>query len=120
MDQSQVETFHAHVYFDRTTIEQARRLCADCAGRFDVTMGRVHERPVGPHPDWSCQLTIPPAKFGDVLTWLALNRNGLVVFCHPQTGDSLKDHTDHAIWLGAIRPLELMQFLDRQPRPPSA
>jgi DOPA 4,5-dioxygenase len=53
-----------------------------------------------------------------VLTWLALNRNGLVIFCHPSTGDSLKDHTDHAIWLGAIRPLNLAQFM--KPAEPAA
>jgi DOPA 4,5-dioxygenase len=81
-------------------------------------MGRVHERPVGPHPDWSCQLTVTVPQLGEVLTWLALNRNGLVIFCHPSTGDSLKDHTDHAIWLGAIRPLDLTQF--QSPAEPAA
>ena len=107
---SEVETFHAHVYFDAGSIEQARKLCSDCRDRFGVLMGRVHERPVGPHPDWSCQLTIKVAELGPVLTWLAMNRNGLVIFCHPSTGDALKDHTDHAIWLGAIRKLDLTQF----------
>jgi len=107
---SDVDTFHAHVYFDASTIDQARQLCLDCKDRFGVAMGRVHEKPVGPHPDWSCQLTIKTVQLGDVLTWLALHRNGLVVFCHPNTGDALKDHTDHAIWMGAIRPLNLAQF----------
>ena len=32
---------------------------------------------------------------------LALNRAGLVVFLHPETGDVLADHTEHAIWMGA-------------------
>lgn len=81
--------------------EEARRL-------FGVTMGRVHERPVGPHPDWSCQLAFGPELIGIVLPWLALNRHGLVVFLHPDTGnDPPLDHTDHAIWMGAIRPLDL-------------
>ena len=105
-----VNTLHAHVYFDANTIEQARKLCSDCRDCFGVIMGRVHERPVGPHPDWSCQLTINVGQLGEVLTWLARNRNGLVIFCHPDTGNGLKDHTDHAIWLGAIRPLNLAQF----------
>jgi DOPA 4,5-dioxygenase len=103
-------TWHAHVYFDATTLEQARRLCGDCHERFAVPMGRVHEQPVGPHPDWSCQLTIDVEQLGEVLTWLALHREGLVVFCHPNTGDPLKDHTDHTVWLGAIRPLDVTQF----------
>ena len=47
---------------------------------------------------------------GKVLPWLALNRKGLVVFLHPLTGDELADHRDHAIWMGALRPLDLSIF----------
>jgi len=36
--------------------------------------------------------------------------NGLVVFLHPETGDDLKDHTDYAIWMGAMRELDLSIF----------
>jgi DOPA 4,5-dioxygenase len=70
-------------------------------------MGRVHEKLVGPHPDWSCQLVFPPEKFADVVSWLALNRAGLVMLVHPETGDALRDHTDYAMWMGAVRPLDL-------------
>jgi len=35
------------------------------------------------------------------------------VFVHPETGDDLTDHTRHAIWLGAMLPLELSIFDDR-------
>jgi DOPA 4,5-dioxygenase len=45
-----------------------------------------------------------------VLPWLALNRKGLVIFMHPDTGDDLMDHTEHAIWMGAVRPLDLSAF----------
>ncbi len=107
---SDTHTFHAHVYFDADTIEQARQLCMDCRDKFGIAMGRVHERPVGPHPDWSCQLTIEAPQLGDVLFWLAVNRKGLVIFTHPNTGKALQDHRDHAIWMGAIRPLKLDQF----------
>jgi DOPA 4,5-dioxygenase len=51
-----------------------------------------------------------PELLGDVLPWLAFNRKGLVVFVHPDTGDDLADHTDHAIWMGAIWPLDLSIF----------
>ena len=40
-------------------------------------------------------------------TWLALHREGLVVFIHPLTGQDLIDHRDRAIWMGALRPLDL-------------
>lgn len=105
-----IKGYHAHVYFDASTIGQARALCEQAAQLFDLKMGRVHERPVGPHPDWSCQLAFAPEVFAQVVPWLALNRRGLVVFLHPDTGDDLQDHTDHAIWMGAMRPLDLTGF----------
>lgn len=77
-----ISGYHAHVYFDASTIGQARALCEQATQLFALKMGRVHERPVGPHPDWSCQLAFEPQVLGDVLPWLALNRNGLVVFLH--------------------------------------
>ncbi len=107
---SPIHSYHAHVYYDATTLPQARALCEEAVRMFGVKMGRVHERPVGPHPDWSCQLTVPVEEIGAVLGWLALNRDGLVVFMHPETGDALADHARHAIWMGAVRPLDLSLF----------
>ena len=105
-----IKGYHAHIYFDASTIEQARALCEDAVQTLGVTMGRVHERLVGPHPDWSCQLAFDPKLISLVLPWLAFNRHGLVVFLHPDTGNDLLDHTDHAIWMGAVRPLNLSAF----------
>ena len=109
-DTENTPVFHAHVYFGPDTVEKARDVCTQCSQTFGITMGRMHERPVGPHPDYSCQLTVPPDKVGDVLSWLSRNRQGLVVFSHPNTGDVYKDHTDHAVWMGAMRPLKLDNF----------
>ncbi len=102
-----VAGYHAHVYFGPDTVSQAKALCEEAARRFPVKMGRVHQKLVGPHPDWSCQLAFRPEAFGDVIPWLAMNRNGLVVFIHLVTGNDLIDHRDHAIWMGAVRPLDL-------------
>ncbi len=109
-DAAAVAGFHAHVYFDRATLERARAVCEAARDRFDLVMGRVHEKPVGPHPDWSCQLAFSPDIAGAVIAWLAINRDGLVVFIHPETGNDLADHTDHAIWMGAIRTLDTSIF----------
>ncbi|WP_397475345.1 DOPA 4,5-dioxygenase family protein [Pusillimonas sp.] len=108
--QRPVAGYHSHVYFDASGVEQARQLCLEAANRFEVKMGRVHEKPVGPHPDWSCQLAYRPHVLAELLPWLALNRNGLVVFTHPITGNDLIDHRDCAIWMGAIRPLDLSRL----------
>ncbi|AIR88922.1 DOPA 4,5-dioxygenase family protein [Pseudomonas cremoricolorata] len=106
----QIQGYHAHVYFDAATQAQARELCEQAAQLFAVSTGRMHQRAVGPHPDWSCQLAFGPDVLGEVLPWLALHRKGLVIFLHPLTGDELADHRDHAIWMGAVRPLKLSIF----------
>jgi DOPA 4,5-dioxygenase len=105
-----IQGYHAHVYFSADTIAQARALCEAAAGRFALAMGQVHERPVGPHPDWSCQLAFRAELFGEVVPWLNAHRRGLVVFVHPLSGDELADHRDYAMWLGHSRPLELTLF----------
>ncbi|CAI3790848.1 hypothetical protein DBADOPDK_00072 [Pseudomonas sp. MM223] len=48
-----IKGYHAHVYYDAASMEQARELCEEAARLFPVTMGRMHQKPVGPHPDWS-------------------------------------------------------------------
>jgi len=103
----QIVGYHAHVYFDATTLDQARALCEAAATRFPLKMGRMHEKPVGPHPDWSCQLAFKAALFAEVVPWLTLNRGSQVVFIHPITGQDLIDHRDRAMWMGAVRPLDL-------------
>lgn len=107
--------YHAHVYFDARTVEQARTLCQEAAQRFDVNMGRVHERPVGPHPDWSCQLAFRPDVFAGLIPWLMTHRNGLTVLVHPLTGNDLRDHRDYPMWMGVSRPLDLSTLSD-EPR----
>ncbi|MEP2718214.1 DOPA 4,5-dioxygenase family protein [Pseudophaeobacter sp.] len=109
----QIETirgYHAHVYFDATSLETAQSLCQKAVSLFGVKMGHLHKGPVGPHPMGSCQLGASPAQFAQLLPWLALNRAGLVVFAHPETGKHLEDHRDHGIWLGTGLPLDLSIF----------
>lgn len=102
--------YHAHVYFGPETVEQARALCTTAGELFKVTVGRVHEREVGPHPHWSCQLTFDSAEFGRLIPWLEAHRNGLDVLVHGSTGNDLADHTTHASWLGQPSALKLDRF----------
>ena len=108
--QTTIKDFHAHVYCDHSTIEQARALCESAQANFNLVMGRMHERPVGPHPRWSCQLAFGPEVFGELIPWLSLHRQGLVIFIHPNTGDDLKDHTEHAMWMEQALALNLDCF----------
>jgi len=108
----QIREFHAHIYYDENTFEQARLLCDAAHQKFSVDIGHMHRKPVGPHPCWSCQLTVRKEAFGEVIPWLALKRNGLVVFIHPDTGDDLKDHSEHAMWMGEIKEIDLSFLRD--------
>jgi aromatic ring-cleaving dioxygenase len=102
--------YHAHVYFGPDTVEQARALCTEAGQRFQVAVGRVHEKLVGPHPHWSCQLAFESSSFDALIPWLDEHRNGLDVFVHGLTGDDLQDHTTHASWLGQPAALNLDIF----------
>ena len=99
--------YHAHVYYDAESKPRAARLREAIEARFAVTLGRWHDKPVGPHPRWSYQVAFAPEVFASLVPWLALNRDGLVLFIHPLTGDELADHDEHAIWLGDMLKLDL-------------
>lgn len=99
-DITEIRNFHAHVYFDpsnRATAEQVRE---ELAVRFDVELGRWHDKPIGPHPQSMYQVAFAPEHFNAVVPWLMLHHAGLDVLIHPNTNDAVKDHTDHALWLG--------------------
>lgn len=104
------KAYHAHVYFDEHTKELARKLCDASAEIHGLNVGRFHEKLVGPHPCWSCQIIFGAKDFDTYISWLEAHREGLTVFVHPLTGDDLKDHTEYAYWLGRDVELNLQAF----------
>jgi len=92
--------FHAHVYYDPDTRDAASHVRDGLAERFDVELGRWHDKPIGPHPKSMYQVKFVPEQFGKLVPWLMLHREGLDVLVHPETGDAVRDHTDQALWLG--------------------
>jgi DOPA 4,5-dioxygenase len=104
---STITGYHAHVYFDAASRSQASALCEAAGKTFALSVGRMHDKPVGPHPRGSCQLAFEPELFGRVIPWLLEQRQGLTIFAHANTGDSIKDHTEHVLWLGPSETLNL-------------
>jgi aromatic ring-cleaving dioxygenase len=100
MENTIIKGYHAHVYFDNDTVEQARALREKIDHVFDYAVGRFHEKNVGPHPHWSFQIAFKADELGTVVPWLALNRKGLTVFVHAVSGDDIYDHTELVMWLG--------------------
>jgi DOPA 4,5-dioxygenase len=46
------------------------------------------------------QIAFAREVFDPFVPWLMLNRVGLCVLVHPNTGRALDDHVVHALWLG--------------------
>ena len=108
-DPAAITHYHAHIYYDpASTRERAARLREQVAETFpDARVGRWHDELVGPHLRSMYQIAFPHTMLASFLPWLMLNRDGLIVLLHPETGDALADHTDHAAWLGGMLPLKL-------------
>lgn len=102
--------YHAHVYFDQDSVAVASSICHKAGELWGIQVGRVHQKLVGPHPRWSCQLSFNKDQFDQLIPWLEANRNELTVFVHALTGNDLADHTIHASWLGEAVPLNLSIF----------
>jgi DOPA 4,5-dioxygenase len=103
-DTVQIHAYHAHVYYDPTaTREKAGQLREWIEERFpDVRMGRWHDVPVGPHPTAMYQIAFETALFPLIVPFLMLNRQGLTVLVHPETGRPRDDHLIHAVWMGEV------------------
>jgi aromatic ring-cleaving dioxygenase len=112
VDPAIITAYHAHIYYDpAATRDRAARLREQVAAAFpEATLGRWHDALVGPHPQSMYQIAFPRALLGSFLPWLMLNRDGLTILLHAETGDDYTDRTDHAVWLGAMLPLRLEVF----------
>ena len=102
-----IASYHAHIYYrtpaERTKAEQLR---AQIPERFLVRLGSWHDVPVGPHTAPMFQLAFRADIFADLIPWLMLNRNGLAILLHPNTGRVRDDHLINPFWFGEIVPVK--------------
>jgi DOPA 4,5-dioxygenase len=110
-----IQSFHAHIYYrnaeERAAAETLRQQIGE---RFLVQLGRWHDNPIGPHERAMYQVAFNPDVFASFVPWLMLNRNGLTVLLHPNTGRPRADHLVHAAWLGEKLTIENVEFLPEQ------
>jgi aromatic ring-cleaving dioxygenase len=104
-----ITAYHAHIYYDvKETRGRAARLRRRVARKFPrARLGRWHDELVGPHTQSMYQIAFPRGLLASFVPWLMLNRDGLDVLLHPETGDDYRDHTAHACWFGATLPLNV-------------
>ena len=107
IDPAKIEDYHAHIYYDTATREIAVQIRESIEKNFTVEMGRWHDEPIGPHPTAMYQVKFATVQFNRIVPWLMLNRHGLNILVHPNTGDAFEDHATHALWLGDKLPLRL-------------
>jgi len=116
-----IALYHAHVYYDPgKTRGLAAQLRERVAAQFPPAKpGRWHDELVGPHTQSMYQIEFPAAMLASFVPWLMLNRDGLTVLLHPETGDDYLDHTAHAAWFGAVLPLRVEVLQKRSAVPAS-
>jgi aromatic ring-cleaving dioxygenase len=96
-----IADYHAHIYFDNAEQRHvAQALRDEIAQRFDVFVSRLVDKPIGPHPVPMFEIAFDSSMFATIVPWLMLNRNGLSVLVHPNTGFAKADHLSNALWLG--------------------
>ncbi len=110
MDQK-FESYHAHLYYPIEDIPKAEALLEKVRSNFDLEIGRVWDKPVGPHPIGSCQISVTNEAFAEFIPWLMREREGMDVFVHGLSGDDLADHTEHVMWLGKSYKLNTEMFV---------
>jgi aromatic ring-cleaving dioxygenase len=107
IDSARITDYHMHVYYDDpASRERAALLRQWVEDRFVVRMGRWHDVPVGPHVTAMYQIQFTPDLFPTVVPFVMMNRMGLTVLLHPQSGRPRDDHTVNATWMGAVLPVK--------------
>ena len=105
-----IKSYDVHTYYGNEKEEKLafafrEKVLKDFAKEIENGEIRVYkfwEKPIGPHPIRMWELDFKdPEIFKVVVPYFQLNHGPLSVLIHPRTdqGD-LKDHTEHALWLG--------------------
>jgi aromatic ring-cleaving dioxygenase len=107
-----IRSYHAHIYFDcaeRRRVATAVR--EEIARTFSVWVGDLWDRPIGPHPLPMFEIAFETHQFAEIVPWLMLNRDGLAVLVHPNTGRPRRDHLNDSLWLGEVLQLIVEPYL---------
>jgi DOPA 4,5-dioxygenase len=117
---TRITGYHAHIYFSDDTRADAAWLRTAVLAHFEIRLGRMWNRPVGPHPEPMFQIAFDTELFERIVPWLMLNRRGLNVLVHPETGDDVADHDVYPLWLGEKLALDIEGLRRAVPQTASA
>ena len=97
--------YHAHVYWHNEDQQRLSLKLREHLAALGCGLGRIMDRPIGPHPLPSYQVNYSSENSAAVESLLA--RAGLDILLHEDTGDDMRDHTEGARWLGQTLKLDL-------------
>jgi aromatic ring-cleaving dioxygenase len=106
IESTRITDYHIHVYYDPESRDHAAQLREWVEERFTVRMGRWHDAPVGPHVQAMYQIQFETELFPTLVPFVMMNRMGLTILLHPQSGRPRDDHTINATWMGAVLPVK--------------
>ena len=107
---NKIKSYHAHFYFNESSLEDAREIYDASKSLSNVKLGNFNERNVGPHTTWSFMIDFAVEELVQILPWLTFNRKSLSVLVHPNSGNDLLDHTEYASWFGEKIELDISRF----------
>ncbi|KZT10108.1 uncharacterized protein LAESUDRAFT_722264 [Laetiporus sulphureus 93-53] len=112
--------FDFHIYYMQhspSEAQYAKELHERIRREFpELRIYKLWDKPVGPHPVAMFEVNaFNPHQVGTFFSWLTVNRGPCSVLIHPNTNNSLKDHTELMSWMGRPFPL-LTDRLKSEPR----
>jgi aromatic ring-cleaving dioxygenase len=116
--ESDIISYHVHLYYDGSNKQHASNLRRELNKRFEekIVIGRWRDKaPQGPHPVSHFQIEFPIDLFNILVPFLALNRKNLHILLHPNTGNGYEDHTRNVMWIGPSIPLSEAWLKNNQP-----
>jgi aromatic ring-cleaving dioxygenase len=109
-----IREFDAHIYYTADSRNSAAFLRENIARLFKrdtIRVGRLIDRPVGPHPTPMFEVNFTRSEHDGFVQWLTRNRGVHTVLVHEVTGDDPRDHTLGALWLGEPVLLDFSRLL---------
>jgi len=100
-----IESYHAHIYFDEDNYQKAALIRKWTAERFSVELGDWNLEPRGPHVTPSFYFGFTNDLLPVIVPWLQLNSLGLTILIHPNTDDPRADHLYYALWVNRSQPV---------------
>lgn len=100
-----IESYHAHIYFDEDSFQKAALMRKWAAERFSVELGDWNTEPRGPHVTPSFYFGFTNELLPVIVPWLQLNSLGLTILIHPNTDDPRADHLYYALWVNRSQPV---------------